>query len=82
MYHFVWTPKYRKKVFEEPYREVLKKIIEKIGYDYNIEIVELDIPEDHIHIIPTPNVQTIKQLKMRRFCVLLYPAAAQSLLLV
>jgi putative transposase len=51
MYHFVWIPKYRKKVFEEPYREVLKKIIEKIGYDYNIEIVELDIPEDHIHMV-------------------------------
>jgi putative transposase len=50
-YHFVWIPKYRKKVFEEPYREVLKKIIGKIGYDYNIEIVELEIPEDHIHMV-------------------------------
>jgi putative transposase len=44
MYHFVWIPKYRRKVFEEPYREALKKIIKKIGYDYTIEIVDLEIP--------------------------------------
>jgi putative transposase len=29
----------------------LKGIIEKIGYDYNIEIVELEIPVDHIHMV-------------------------------
>ncbi|MFT5422166.1 MAG: putative transposase, partial [Candidatus Endobugula sp.] len=34
MYHFVWIPKYRHKVFSEPYRETLKGIIEKIGHDY------------------------------------------------
>ena len=49
MYHFVWIPKYRHKVFSSPYREKLKLIIHKAGYDYNIEIVELEIPEDHIH---------------------------------
>ena len=51
MYHFVWIPKYRHKVFSSPYREKLKLIIHKAGYDYNIEIVELDIPEDHIHMV-------------------------------
>ena len=51
MYHFVWIPKYRRKVFIEPYRSTLKDIIQKIGYDYNIEIVELEIPADHIHMI-------------------------------
>jgi len=35
--------KYRHKVFVEPYRSMLKDIICKIGYDYNIEIVELEI---------------------------------------
>lgn len=38
IYHFVWIPKYRHKVFMEPYRSKLKGIIRKIGYDYNIEI--------------------------------------------
>jgi len=41
MYHFVWIPKYRHKVFSKPYRSELKAIIQKIGYDYNIDIVEL-----------------------------------------
>ena len=27
----------------------MKNIIEEIGYDYNIEIVELEVPVDHIH---------------------------------
>ncbi|WP_202865664.1 transposase, partial [Pseudoalteromonas sp. '520P1 No. 412'] len=26
MYHFVWIPKYRRKVFSEPYREAMKII--------------------------------------------------------
>jgi putative transposase len=68
-------PKYRKKVFEELYREVLKKIIGKIGYDYNIEIVELEVPEDHIHMVvrsepkisPSDIMQIIKSLAAREF---------------
>ena len=35
----------------EPYRSELKGIIGKIGYDYDIEIVELEIPVDHIHMV-------------------------------
>jgi putative transposase len=41
MYHFVWIPKYRHKVFVEPYREAMKAIIYKIGYDYDFDIQEL-----------------------------------------
>ena len=75
MYHFVWIPKYRHKVFEEPYRTTLKTIIEKIGYDYDIEIVELEIPVDHIHMVvrslpriaPSDIMQIIKSLSAREF---------------
>ncbi len=75
MYHFVWIPKYRRKVFVEPYREDLKKIIEKIGYDYDIEIVELEIPSDHIHMIvrtepktsPADVMQIVKSISAREF---------------
>ena len=28
----------------------MKAIIQKIGYDYDIDIIELEIPEDHIHM--------------------------------
>lgn len=75
MYHFVWIPKYRHKVFEEPYRSNLKDIILKIGYDYNIEIVELEIPVDHIHMVvrsipkvcPSQIMQIIKSISARKF---------------
>lgn len=75
MYHFVWIPKYRHKVFHEPYRGSLKGIIEKIGYDYNIEIVELEVPVDHIHMVvrtepkisPSDIMQIIKSISAREF---------------
>jgi putative transposase len=44
MYQFVWITKYRHKVFSELYRSELKTIIQKIGYDYDIDIVKLEIP--------------------------------------
>jgi putative transposase len=75
MYHFVWIPKYRHKVFSEPYREVLKGIIHKAGYDHDIDIVELEIPEDHIHMVvrgvpkmcPSDVMQVIKSISAREF---------------
>lgn len=75
MYHFVWIPKYRHKVFEEPYRSDLKSIIEKIGYDYNIDIAELEVPVDHIHMVvrsepkvsPADIMQIIKSISAREF---------------
>jgi putative transposase len=80
MYHFVWIPKYRHKVFKEPYRGSLKAIIEKTGYDYNIEIVELEAPEDHVHMVvraepkvsPANIMQIIKSISAREFFKL-YP---------
>ena len=51
IYHFVWIPKYRHKVFKSPYREVLMDIIRKVGYDYDINIIELEVPLDHIHMV-------------------------------
>ena len=53
----------------------MKQIIEKIGYDYNIEIVELEIPVDHIHMVvrsepkisPSRIMQTIKSISAREF---------------
>ena len=75
MYHFVWIPKYRHKVFREPYSGELKGIIEKIGYNYDIDIVELEIPEDHIHMVvrgvpkmsPSDVMQIIKSISAREF---------------
>lgn len=75
MYHFVWIPKYRRKVFDEPYRGTPKSIIQKIGYDYDVEIVALEIPVYHIHMVvkaepkdsPSEIMQKIKSLSAREF---------------
>ena len=75
MYHFVWIPKYRHKVFSESYRGVLKGIIEKVGYDCDIDIVELEIPEDHMNMVvrgipkmsPSDVMQVIKSILARDF---------------
>jgi REP-associated tyrosine transposase len=48
-YHIVWTPKYRHPVFTEPYRSVLKGILAKAAYDYDMTVYAMEIPRDHVH---------------------------------
>ncbi len=75
MYHFVWIPKYRHKIFSEPYSTTLKNLIKKICYDYELDLEELEIPEDHIHMIvksrpkmsPSKIMQIIKSISAREF---------------
>lgn len=75
MYHFVWIPKYRHKVFIEPYASMLKVMIEKAGYDYDMKVEEIEIPEDHIHMLisgepkksPSEIIQIIKSISAREF---------------
>ncbi len=59
----------------EPYRTTMKAIIQKIWYDYVIDIVELEMPEDHIHMIirsiprqsPSGVMQIIKSITAHEF---------------
>ena len=75
MYHFVWIPKYRHKIFGEPYCTTLKGIIEKIAYDYDMKVEEIEAPEDHIHMLisaepkrsPSEIIQIIKSISAREF---------------
>jgi len=58
----------------------LKGIIQKAAYDYDVDIVELEIPEDHIHMVvrgvpkmrPSDVMQVIKSIFAREF-FRLYP---------
>lgn len=75
LYHFVWIPKYRHKVFRPPYAETLKNIIIKTAYDYDMEVEEIEIPKDHIHMLltaepkqsPSAIMQIIKSVSARAF---------------
>jgi putative transposase len=51
-YHLVWCPKYRKKIFErEEIRERATQMIREICDAYDIEILEMEIMEEHIHLL-------------------------------
>ena len=62
-------------MFVEPFRSDLKAIIGKIAYDYDIELVELEIPVDHIHMVvrveprfsPSDVMQIVKSISAREF---------------
>ena len=51
-YHLVWCPKYRKKIFQrQEVRERAKQLIMEIIEEYRFEMIELEIEEEHIHIM-------------------------------
>jgi len=53
----------------------MKTIIHKIGFDFDIDIAELEIPEDHIHMVvrsepkisPSQIMQVVKSISAREF---------------
>ena len=49
-YHFVWAPKYRKKVLIPDIQESLKQIFSEIAQEYDFEILEQEMAKDHVHI--------------------------------
>ncbi|MGA2363575.1 MAG: IS200/IS605 family transposase [Candidatus Aminicenantales bacterium] len=51
-YHLVWCPKYRKKIFERmEVRERAEQMIREICEAYDIEILEMELLEEHIHLL-------------------------------
>lgn len=74
-YHFVWIPKYRHKIFEEPHATALKQIIRQAAYNYDMEVTEIEIPKDHIHMMlkalprhsPSEIMQKIKSIAAIQF---------------
>jgi len=51
-YHLVWCPKYRKKIFDsEEVRERAGQLIRDICEEYGFEIEEMEVGEDHVHML-------------------------------
>jgi putative transposase len=74
VYHLVWCPKYRKKIFAgEEVRERAEQLIREICEEYGFEIEEMEVGEDHVHILisfPPKHsigevVRTIKSISAR-----------------
>ena len=50
-YHVVWCPKYRRKVLVNGVDVRLKERIEKICNEYHIDVIEMEIMPDHVHLL-------------------------------
>jgi putative transposase len=50
-YHLVWSTKYRKRALEEEYmREACKDYLRQIAEQYGLNILNLEVDIDHLHI--------------------------------
>jgi len=49
-YHIIFIPKYRRYVLTGEIAEKLKEIFYEIAYRYGIEIIAMEVMQDHIHI--------------------------------
>ena len=50
-YHVVWCPKYRRKVLVGDIEIRLKELITEICQENQIEIIEMEVMPDHIHLL-------------------------------
>lgn len=50
-YHVVWCPKYRRKVLTEGVEERLKELIREVCEERNIELLEMEVMPDHVHLL-------------------------------
>ena len=50
-YHVIWCPKYRRKVLKDGVDIRLKEIITQIAKEIAVDILEMEVMPDHIHIL-------------------------------
>jgi putative transposase len=49
-YHFVWTPKYRRKVIVGNVEKRLKSLLKEKCKELKIDILSLETMPDHVHV--------------------------------
>lgn len=50
-YHVVWCPKYRRKVLVDGVDVRLKELIQEICNEFRIDIIEMEIMPDYLHLL-------------------------------
>ncbi len=50
-YHIVWCPKYRRKVLVDGVDERLKEIVHQSATEQQVEVIELEVMPDHVHLL-------------------------------
>ena len=72
-YHFVWIPKYRKRILSGEVSRYLKEIFQRIAEEYEFRIDTMEVMEDHVHVFievpprysPAQVVQILKNVSAR-----------------
>ena len=72
-YHFVWIPKYRKRILTPEIADYAKQVFRKIAEEYDMVIDTVEVVEDHVHIFleapprlsPSRIVQILKSMSAR-----------------
>ena len=85
-YHIVWCVKYRRRVLLGEVEKDLKKAMIEIAGNYGVTIVEMEMDQDHIHLLAecTPQhyipdiLKTLKGVSARRLFQL-HPEIKQKL---
>jgi putative transposase len=62
--HLVFTPKYRRKVFERTHLDTLREIFAQAGGRVGAALVEMNGEHDHVHLLVNypPHVQLSKRV--------------------
>lgn len=74
-YHFVWIPKYRRPVLKGKKAEKVMKLLEEIAEQKDLEILEMEVMKDHIHLFvsapprlsPSKIINWFKGISARRY---------------
>ena len=51
IYHIVWCPKYRRKVLIQDVAARLRELISSMCLEFSVEVIELEIMPDHVHLL-------------------------------
>ena len=65
-YHVVWCPKYRRAVLRGEIEARLKELIQEVCASINVEIIEMEIMPDHVHLLIEVDPQFGIHLAVRR----------------
>ena len=72
-YHFVWIPKYRKRILTTEVADYAEQVFHRIAEGYDLVIDTMEVVEDHVHIFleapprlsPARIVQMLKSISAR-----------------
>ncbi|MBR8840757.1 MAG: IS200/IS605 family transposase [Stigonema ocellatum SAG 48.90 = DSM 106950] len=66
-YHVVWTPKYRRSVLKDGVDQRLKDLLEQISKEIRVDIIEMEIMPDHVHLLVEVDPQNGYHKAVKRF---------------